>query len=83
MDLTGPVPVSRPAVSQHLRLMLSLAVVAERRASRERFYRIEGESLRDVEGWLERLDHFWAGRLRRLGTFEHGPMTNDQKAVAA
>lgn len=37
-DLAGSLPVSRPAVSQQLRLMLSLGVVAERRAGRERFY---------------------------------------------
>jgi len=67
-DLAGSLPVSRPAVSQHQRLMLSLGVVAERRAGRERLYRLEREGLRDVEGWLERLDHFWVGRLRRLGT---------------
>jgi DNA-binding transcriptional ArsR family regulator len=67
-DLAGSLPVSRPAVSQHLVLMLSLGVVAERRAGRERFYRLEREGLRDVEGRLEQLDHFWAGRRRRLGT---------------
>ncbi len=66
-DLAGPLPVSRSAVSQHLRLMLRVGVVAERRDGRERYYRLEREPLREVEGWLDRIDRFWADRLRRLG----------------
>ncbi len=66
-DLAGPLPVSRSAVSQHLRLMLRVGVVAERRDGRERYYRLEREGLREVESWLERIDRFWADRLRKLG----------------
>src|SRR5450631_895578 len=44
-DLAGPLPVSRSAVSQHLRLMLRLGVVAERRDGRERYYRLERDGL--------------------------------------
>ena len=66
-DLAGPLPVTRSAVSQHLRLMLRVGVVAERRDGRERYYRLERDGLREVEGWLERIDRFWADRLRRLG----------------
>ena len=66
-DLAGPLPVSRSAVSQHLRLMLRLGVVAERRDGRERYYRLEREGLTEVERWLERIDRFWADRLDRLG----------------
>jgi DNA-binding transcriptional ArsR family regulator len=66
-DLAGPLPVSRSAVSQHLRLMLALGVVAERRDGRERYYRLERKELKKVETWLARIDRFWAGRLRRLG----------------
>jgi DNA-binding transcriptional ArsR family regulator len=65
-DLAGPLPVSRSAVSQHLRLMLRLGVVAERRDGRERYYRLERDGLSEVEGWLERIDRFWADRLDRL-----------------
>jgi DNA-binding transcriptional ArsR family regulator len=66
-DLAGPLPISRSAVSQHLRLMLRLGVVAERRDGRERYYRLERERLNEVEDWLERIDRFWEDRLRRLG----------------
>lgn len=66
-DLAGPLPVSRSAVSQHLRLMLRVGVVSERRDGRERYYRLERAGLGEVEGWLERIDEFWADRLHRLG----------------
>jgi DNA-binding transcriptional ArsR family regulator len=66
-DLAGPLPVSRSAVSQHLRLMLRVGVVSERRDGRERYYRLERAGLGEVEDWLERIDEFWADRLHRLG----------------
>ena len=67
-DLAGPLPVSRSAVSQHLRMMLKVGVVAERRAGRERYYRLRPEGLDEVERWLDRVDQFWAERLDRLGS---------------
>jgi DNA-binding transcriptional ArsR family regulator len=66
-DLAGPEPVSRSAVSQHLRLMLRVGVVAERRDGRARYYRLERAPLGEVESWLERIDRFWADGLDRLG----------------
>ena len=66
-ELASLVPVSRPAVSQHLRLMLSAGVVVERRQGRERYYALRRERLGDVDRWLARLDEFWADGLRRLG----------------
>lgn len=66
-ELAARLPVSRPAVSQHLRLMLDAGVVTERRAGRERYYSLRRDRLTDVDRWLARLDDFWAGGLRRLG----------------
>jgi DNA-binding transcriptional ArsR family regulator len=66
-ELAELVPVSRPAVSQHLRLMLAAGVVVERRQGRERYYSLRRDRLGDVDRWLARLDEFWARGLRRLG----------------
>jgi DNA-binding transcriptional ArsR family regulator len=66
-DLAAGLPVSRPAVSQHLRLMLDAGVVYERREGRERYYSLRRDRLEEVSGWLTRLDDFWARGLRRLG----------------
>jgi DNA-binding transcriptional ArsR family regulator len=66
-DLAHRLPVSRSAVSQHLRLMLEVGVVAERRAGRERYYSLRRDRLGEVDRWLARLDGFWARSLQRLG----------------
>ena len=66
-DLAGPLPVSRSAVSQHLRLMLGMGVISERRQGRERYYALRRDRLVELDRWLARLDRFWAGRLDRLG----------------
>lgn len=66
-ELAAGLPVSRPAVSQHLRLMLDVGVVVERRVGRERYYSLHRDRLGDIDRWLARLDGFWAGGLRRLG----------------
>jgi DNA-binding transcriptional ArsR family regulator len=65
-DLARGLPVSRSAVSQHLRLMLDVGVVSERREGRERYYALDRRGLAGVERWLGRLDTFWADSLQRL-----------------
>jgi DNA-binding transcriptional ArsR family regulator len=65
--LAAGLPVSRPAVSQHLRLMLSAGVVNERRDGRERYYSLRRDRLGDVDRWLAQLDQYWSSALRRLG----------------
>ncbi len=66
-DLARGLPISRSATSQHLRLMLAVGTVAERREGRERYYSLERDGLAEVDAWLERLDGFWARSLERLG----------------
>ena len=66
-DLAQHLPVSRSAVSQHLRLMLAVGVVGERRAGRERYYTLRRDGLVEIERWLADLDDYWARSLQRLG----------------
>jgi DNA-binding transcriptional ArsR family regulator len=68
-DLANGLQVSRPAVSQHLRLMLGLGVVTERRTGRERWYRLCPDAFCEIRRWLSDLDAFWAHRLDDLGTY--------------
>lgn len=66
-DLALGLPVSRSATSQHLRLMLSVGTVTERRDGRERHYALQRDGLAAVDQWLARLDDFWARSLDQLG----------------
>ena len=56
-------PVSRPAVSRHLRVLREAGLVHERRAGRERLYRADPAPLAELRSWL---DGYWAGRLQSL-----------------
>jgi DNA-binding transcriptional ArsR family regulator len=56
-------PVSRPAVSRHLRVLRESGLVHERRVGRERLYRADPAPLAELHSWL---DGYWAGRLDAL-----------------
>jgi DNA-binding transcriptional ArsR family regulator len=68
-NLAGTFPVSRPAVSQHLRVLLEAGLVAERREGRERHYRLQPERLHEVQHWLRKYERFWQDRLDTLTTY--------------
>jgi DNA-binding transcriptional ArsR family regulator len=66
-DLAGTLPVTRPAVSQHLRLMLDVGLVTRERVGREHRYRLHPQRLDEIRFWLAALDSSWAKALDRLG----------------
>lgn len=75
-DLARPHEMSRPAVSQHLRVLREAGLVHERRRGRHRVYQIDPEPLAEVRDWLGSYDSFWQERLTALGRFledRHGP----------
>jgi DNA-binding transcriptional ArsR family regulator len=65
-ELAAWFQVSRPAISQHLRVLRSAGLVREDRAGRERRYRLEGREMRRAYEWIRRYERFWDERLRRL-----------------
>ena len=67
--LASPFDMSRPAVSQHLRILREAKLVSERRVGRERLYRLEPEPLREVNDWLARYERFWTDKLEALGEY--------------
>ena len=54
--LAAGLPVSRPAVSQHLRALREAGLVDERSEGARRIYSIRREGLRELRDWL---DTFW------------------------
>jgi DNA-binding transcriptional ArsR family regulator len=74
--------VSRPAISQHLRILLDAGLVAEERHGRERRYRLVPEELAEIYGWLAHYEHFWKRRLRRLTEQLSGDQAPAEQASA-
>jgi len=58
--------MSRPAVSQHLRILLDAGLVTEQRCGRERRYRLAPERLGPVRDWIAHYERFWDDRFARL-----------------
>ena len=64
--IAGHFQMSRPAVSQHLRILRDAGLVTERRHGRERRYHLVPERLGPVRDWIAHYERFWDDRLRRL-----------------
>jgi DNA-binding transcriptional ArsR family regulator len=61
-------PVSRPAVSRHLRVLREAGLVRSRSEGRNRFYALDPGPLRELDEWLEPYRDLWAQRLDALDT---------------
>ena len=59
-ELASGLPVSRPAVSQHLRVLKGAGLVRERRSGTRRLYSVEPEGLAELR---EYIDGFWTDTL--------------------
>ena len=55
-ELAHGLPVSRPAVSQHLRVLKQAGLVRERREGTRNFYSVNGDGLADLREYFE---GFW------------------------
>jgi DNA-binding transcriptional ArsR family regulator len=64
--IAGRFQMSRPAVSQHLRVLLEAGLVIEERHGRERRYQLVPAGLGPVREWIAHYERFWDDRLRRL-----------------
>jgi DNA-binding transcriptional ArsR family regulator len=67
--LAEPFAMSRPAVSQHLRILRDAGLVTEHRVGRERRYQLRAAPLREVSDWISQYERFWPRHLSRLGAF--------------
>lgn len=57
-ELASGLPVSRPAVSQHLKVLLDAGLVSARAEGTRRVYTVSNAGFLKLNLWL---DQFWAG----------------------
>jgi DNA-binding transcriptional ArsR family regulator len=72
-ELAGELPVSRPAVSQHLRVLKDAGLVTERRDGTRRIYRVDPNGLGEVRDYFDR---FWE---IALASFESAVARNGEE----
>ena len=75
-DIADQFEMSRPAVSQHLKVLREAGLVAVRKDAQRRIYRIDASGFEEVDEWLKSVRQFWNERLdeleRVLGKHDRG-----------
>ena len=74
-------PVSRPAISKHLRLLHRAGLVREHRRGRHRVYQLNPEPLKEVEQWLDSYRVFWRNKLASLKLFVEAEHTREKASA--
>jgi DNA-binding transcriptional ArsR family regulator len=67
-ELAARFPLSRPAISRHLRVLREAGLVRSRTEGKRRLYALDPRPLRDLDEWLEPYRDLWAQRLDALDT---------------
>ena len=64
--LTSELPISQPAVSQHLAALKEAGLVLTRREGRNSYYRVNPSGLAPMVDWVDRYRAFWPRKLDKL-----------------
>ena len=67
-ELGALLPIARPGVSRHLRVLREAGLVEVRQQAQQRIYRLRPEALAEVDEWLGQYRHLWEQRLDALHT---------------
>ena len=66
VELASALPISRPAVSQHLKSLKQAGLVVERPEGRKVYYRAQPEGLGPLVDWMSHYGVFWRERFANL-----------------
>ncbi len=67
-EIASHFPVSRPAVSRHLRVLRENGLVRSRVDAQRRIYSLDAAPLAELDEWLAGYRTFWSNRLDALET---------------
>lgn len=62
-------PISRPAVSRHIRILRECGLIVVSRRGRERYCEVRLDKLNEVSDWVEKYQKVWEQRLDRLDEY--------------
>lgn len=65
-ELADKYEMSRPAVSQHLKVLRDAGIVTVRPDAQRRIYSLSDNAFDEVDSWLKKVREFWAPRLDKL-----------------
>jgi DNA-binding transcriptional ArsR family regulator len=67
-ELAALLPIARPGVSRHLRVLREAGLVEVRQEAQRRVYSLRPEPLAEIDEWLSRYRALWQQRLDALHT---------------
>src|SRR3954451_11940763 len=67
-ELADALPIARPGVSRHLRVLREAGLVDSRQEAQRRGYSLRSEPLAELDEWLARYRDLWEQRLDALHT---------------
>jgi DNA-binding transcriptional ArsR family regulator len=67
-EIAAALPIARPGVSRHLRVLREVGLVDVRQEAQRRIYTLRPEALVEVDQWLEPYRALWRNRLDALHT---------------
>jgi DNA-binding transcriptional ArsR family regulator len=76
VEIARGLPVSRPAVSQHLRVLREAGLVRERREGTRHFYSVDGDGRAQVREYFE---EFWQDALDAFKATAENEAARDDK----
>ena len=82
-QIASAFPVSRPAISKHLRMLRRAHLVREHREGRHRVYQLNPAPLRAVDSWIEQYRSFWSANLASLKSFVESEYARELEAEAS
>ena len=65
-DIQARFDVSAPAISQHLKVLREAGLVQVEKRAQQRIYRVNPESMLELEEWAKRVRELWTGRFDAL-----------------
>jgi DNA-binding transcriptional ArsR family regulator len=65
-ELAEPFAISQPAISRHLKVLESAALIERRRDGQHQRCRLRADALKDANDWLAFYARFWSGSFDRL-----------------
>ena len=79
-ELAALLPIARPGVSRHLRVLREAGLVEVRRDAQRRVYSLRPQPLAEIDEWLGRYRALWEHRLDALHT-EIARGTRDRRST--
>lgn len=73
-DISNNFKISKPAVSQHLKVLKEVNLVEMKKDAQRRLYSIHPDGLEEIASWAKKMTEFWEKRLDVLDNF-----LNDKK----